>query len=71
MTHAICRLTAKNPTLSNRVWATFTFLNWLINFVKMQNTSFAANKLLNSDSSTSIKDLAAILLQFFQLLCKL
>jgi len=32
MTHIICRLTAKNrdqpqnPTLSNRVWATFTFL---------------------------------------------
>ena len=29
---ATCRLTAKNPTLSNRVWATFTFLhrgtNW-------------------------------------------
>ena len=33
MTHVICRLTAKNrdqlrnPTLGNRVWATFTFLN--------------------------------------------
>jgi len=49
----------------------YFFLNWLINYAKMQNTSFAANKLLNSDSSTSIKDLAAILLQFFQLLCKL
>jgi len=49
----------------------YFFKNWLINFAKMQNTSFAANKLLNSDSSTSMKDLAAILLQFFQLLCKL
>jgi len=33
MTHIICRLTAKNrdqlrnPTLGNRVWATFTFLS--------------------------------------------
>ena len=32
MTHVTCRLTAKNgdqlrnPTLSNRVWATFTFI---------------------------------------------
>jgi len=35
MTHVTCRLTAKNwdqlrnPTLDNRVWATFTFLNKL------------------------------------------
>jgi len=34
MIHVTCRLTAKNrdqlrnPTLSNRVWATFTFLHW-------------------------------------------
>ena len=34
MTHVICRLTAKNqdqfrnPTLGNRVWATFTFTNF-------------------------------------------
>jgi len=33
MTHATCKLTAKNrdqlrnPTLGNRVWATFTFLH--------------------------------------------
>ena len=32
MTHVVCRLTVKNrdqlrnPTLGNRVWATFTFL---------------------------------------------
>ena len=35
MTHVTCRLTAKNrdqlrnPTLGNRVWATFTFLVWV------------------------------------------
>jgi len=35
MTHVTCRLTAKNrdqprnPTLSNRVWVTFTFLLFL------------------------------------------
>jgi len=34
MTHVTCRLTAKNrdelqnPTLGNRVWATFTFLQY-------------------------------------------
>jgi len=34
MTHATCRLTAKNrnqlrnPTVGNRVWATFTFFYW-------------------------------------------
>ena len=34
MTHITCRLTAKNrdqlrnPTLGNRVWATFTFFHW-------------------------------------------
>ena len=34
MTHVTCRLTTKNrdqlrnPTLGNRVWATFTFLVW-------------------------------------------
>jgi len=36
MTHVTCRLTAKNrdqlqnPTLVNRVWATFTFFTWSI-----------------------------------------
>ena len=36
MTHVTCRLTAKNqdqlrnPTLINRVWATFTFLTYSI-----------------------------------------
>ena len=35
MTHVACRLTAKNrdqlrnPTLGSRVWATFTFSNFL------------------------------------------
>ena len=41
MTHVTCRLTAKNrdqlrnPTLGNRVWATYTFycVNILVNFV--------------------------------------
>jgi len=34
MTHVACRLTAKNrdqlrdPTLGNRVWASFSFFNW-------------------------------------------
>ena len=38
MTHVTCRLTARNwdqlrsPTLSNRVWATFTFLQ-LVTFM--------------------------------------
>ena len=41
-THIICRLTAKNrdqlqnPTLSNRVWTTFTFLLW--EFTKLSST---------------------------------
>jgi len=36
MTHVTCRLTAKNrdqlrnPTLGNRVWATFTFLGTVV-----------------------------------------
>ena len=44
MTHVTCRLTAKNrdqlqnPTLGNRVWATFTFLN-VQKEAKMQNAS--------------------------------
>ena len=38
MTHVTCRLTAKyrdhlrNPTLGNRVWATFTFLYYTVHF---------------------------------------
>jgi len=38
MTHVTCRLTAKNgdqlrnPTLGNRVWATFTFYNKLSDY---------------------------------------
>jgi len=40
MTHVSCRLTAKNrdqlwnPTLGNRVWATFTFVEFGIEFQK-------------------------------------
>ena len=42
MTHVTCRLTAKNrdqlrnPTLGNRVWATFTFLHTCLCFSKIQ-----------------------------------
>jgi len=41
MTHATCRLTVKNgdqlrnPTLSNRVWATFTFYGITVKVVKI------------------------------------
>jgi len=40
MTHVTCRLTAKNrdqlwnPTLGNRVWAMFTFLQRIIVFLE-------------------------------------
>ena len=43
MTHIICRLTAKyrdqlrNPTLGNRVWATFTFFTFTLSRSKAYN----------------------------------
>jgi len=56
MTHVTCRLTAKNrdqlrnPTLGNRVWATFYYLIWLISSyqkttrVNMISTSRGCNR---------------------------
>ena len=41
MTHVTCRLTAKNrnqlrnPTLSSRVWAIFTFLQWFVELTQV------------------------------------
>jgi len=45
MTHVTCRLTAKdrdqlrNPTLCNRVWATFTFMHIYINTGEQSKTA--------------------------------
>ena len=52
MTHVTCRLTAKdrdqlrNPTLGNRVWATFTFLLYQksVEYLSIKKKTFAFNK---------------------------
>ena len=50
MTHATCRLTAKNldqlrnPTLGNRVWATFTFIVSLVRLVNCYYVEYHALK---------------------------
>ena len=47
MTHVTCRLTAKNrdqlrnPTLGNRVWASFTFFNVLTFLLPKEEQSIA------------------------------
>ena len=46
MTHVTCRLTAKNrdqlrnPTLGNRVWASFTFFTYIVRIVVRQRAEF-------------------------------
>ena len=52
MTRVTCRLTAKNqdqlrnPTLSNRVWATFTFFGWGENYSKLHMSQIYQQLLL-------------------------
>ena len=47
MTHVTCRLTAKNrdqlrnPTLGNRVWATFTLFNLFYNILRFNDEKYA------------------------------
>ena len=49
MTHVACRLTAKNrdqlrnPTLGNRVWATFTFIAKVMQLLPNPNTNTNRN----------------------------
>jgi len=65
MTHVTCRLTAKNrdqlqnPTLGNRVWATFTFFTCTIRTPKLlrakilQNCSLAEPVLLHNQNKVA------------------
>jgi len=60
MTHVTCRLTAKNrhqfrnPTLGNRVWATFTFLRAISLRVAVPKTQIAPTPLHHPSSSIRI-----------------
>jgi len=59
MTHITCRLTTKNryqlrnPTLGNRVWATFTF------FTRRLDTAYVEQRLCNGPSVSNLSTYAA------------
>jgi len=60
MTHVTCRLTAKNqdqfqnPTLGNRVWATFTFLKALLFIMRALPVRLVHDRFESSVNSTSL-----------------
>jgi len=62
MIHITCRLTAKNwdhlrnPTLGNRVWATFTFYLWIELFLLFSSVNSMGHiQLENEDDSSTIR----------------